>query len=422
MSNKTSETKTVDRRRFVLAGAGAAAAAAGPLLSPRRAWGASALALKVGVMAPTGGPNTALGASLLDGLVLGFEEARSASVPVDATLVSRQVERGFAGAATYAQELLDAGCEVVVGGVSALAAARLGALFAERRTSLVVADVGAHVVPPSQRNAYVLHSSLLYWHASHAFGRWAPSRMGSRALVAVAAPDAGYDTVYAFRRGFEVAGGTVVAEIVPDAAADGFAELRRAVASARPNLVYALYTGPEAAELVRVWAGWRTTRKLAFGALGVDDFALASIGSSAVGIRSCASWTASSSTRTNQEFVAAFKSRYGRAPDPFAVVGYDTARLVAEGARRATESGIGVRRLVEALAGASLASPRGTLTVDTATNTVVGPLAIREVRSRLGTLSNEVIAPAPSVDAFPDAMSALSAGSPSGYLNEYLFA
>ena len=124
--------------------------------------------------------------------------------------------------------------------------------------------------------------------------------------------------------------------------------------------------------------------------------------------------------RKRRAFTKAFKTRYGRSADPFAALGYDTAALVAEGARRATKQRLGLRRLIEALEGVSLDGPRGTLVVDATTNTVTGPLWMRQVKRTGNGLANVDVAQAPNVTAFPGALSPLTADPRSGYLNEYL--
>src|SRR5204863_3222170 len=135
-------------------------------------------------------------------------------------------------------------------------AERLGSLFSDRQASLVVADTGAHVVQPGARNAYVLHNSLLYWHASFALGQWAAANLGGSGFVASCVCDAGYDTVYAFRRGVESAGRTIVGDGVPhrDPADVGIARLLGAGRSWGAHLVYGLYSGTPAARVVRAYA------------------------------------------------------------------------------------------------------------------------------------------------------------------------
>jgi branched-chain amino acid transport system substrate-binding protein len=413
--------RTLDRRRFVqLVGAGAGVAVAGPLVSTARA--ATGIALKVGVMLPTGSSYANMGNSLLDGLSMGFDNARSGATPVNATLVRRDVERGFGGARATAQALLDDGADVVVAGVSALTAAAIADVFSMRQSPLVVADVGAHVVQAAAKKAYVLQNSLLYWQASYSAGQWAAANVSKQAFIASSLCDSGYDTIYAFRRGFEAAGGVVVGDAVThsDPADAALAELLAAVRRSGAGLLYALYSGAEAIELVQAYAGAGLNARLLTGSLAVEDHSLAATGGAAVGITNFASWTASRGTNTNQTFTKAFKTRTGRAADPFAALGYDTAAFVAEGARRATKQGLGLRRLIDALAGVSLHTTRGTLTVDAKANTVTGPLWVRQVKRTTNGLANVDVSQAPAVAAVPSALSPLADGPIAGYVNEYL--
>jgi branched-chain amino acid transport system substrate-binding protein len=417
--------RTVDRRRFVrMLGAGAGAAIAGPLLSPRSANAAVGQALKVGVMVPTGSSYSRMGRSLVDGLRLGLETPHAGAPAVDATLVTREVERGYGSALGTAQSLLDDGADVVVAGVTSLVAERLAGLFTTRRAPLIVTDVGAHLVQPSARKDFILHNSLLYWQASFTAGQWAAARVGRRAFVASALADSGYDTIYAFKRGFEAAGGTIVGDAVthidPDKA--GLPELFSAVRSSGANVLYGLYSGAAAAQFVRAYARSGLSTRLLAGSFTVEDYSLESTGEPAVGVTTCASWTATRQTAANQAFIRALSSRVGRGADPFAVLGYDTAALIANGAHRARQHGLGVRRLVEALADVSLVSPRGELVVNAKTNTVIGPLWIRRVRRTANGLANVDVTQRPQVTGFPRALEPLVNGPVAGYLNEYLCA
>jgi branched-chain amino acid transport system substrate-binding protein len=343
---------------------------------------------------------------------------------VSVTIGTTTVDRGYGGAFDAARDLLDGGADVVVANVSAPVAQRLAPLFAERHASLVVANAGAHVVLPGDRSPFVLHNSLLYWHASYALGQWAAAHLGRTAFVATSLSDAGYDTVYAFKRGFESVGGPVVGDAVThaDPADAGLSELFTAAQSTGANVLCGLYSGAHAAEFVQAYAGSSIGAKLVVGSLAVEDFQLASVGRAALGAVSCASWTATRRTAANQAFTKAFRSRYGRRADPFAALGYDTALLIAQGARRAVKRGMGLRRLIEALGGASVVGPRGTLWVDRTTNTVVGKLFVRRVRKTPNGLANVDLAEVGVIRSFPDAVAPLAGGPRSGYVNEYLCA
>jgi hypothetical protein len=109
-----------------------------------------------------------------------------------------------------------------------------------------------------------------------------------------------------------------------------------------------------------------------------------------------------------------------RRPEP--ARSYDSALLVAEGARRATSGGLGVRRLVEALAGVPLDRPRGMLVVDGATSTAGGPLRVRQVKPTRFGPANFDVAELQPVGSLPTPVALLAEGTVAGYLNEYLCA
>jgi branched-chain amino acid transport system substrate-binding protein len=375
-----------------IAGAGAGAAATGSLLAGD-AWGRTA-ALKVGVLTPTGSSYPRMGESLLAGLELGLPEA---------SLLVRQVERGYGGALAGARELLDSGAQVVVAGISAPVAHQLAPLFRERRRPLVVANVGAHVVRPEERRPYVLHNSLLDWQASFSIGCWA-ARRGERALVLTSQSDAGYDSLYAFRRGF----GGETRTIVTQPGGESLLAQLRALPRPHPTVVYILASGRHAASILRAYRASGLRARVIASAFAVDDHLLPSLGASARGLTSCASWP---TALADAEFAAAFRHKSGRRPDAFAVLGYDTALLLAAGSRRRGS-------LIEALRRAPVEGIRGTLRVDKRTNTIVGPLFLREVRGA----RNVVVGRAPAVGAFPRALAPIADETTSGYINEYLCA
>jgi branched-chain amino acid transport system substrate-binding protein len=414
----------MDRGRFVkLAGAGAGAAFAGSLATAGTARAAATIPLDVGVIVPSESHYAKLDDNLLDGLAHGFARARTIGGAIDANIVHKSIVGGYQGALTVAEALLDDGADVVVAGVSAPVAKRLAPLFAERRKPLIVANVGAHVVLPRDRSPYVLHNSLLYWQASFVAGQYAGRGGGvnRKAFVALAQADSGYDLAYAFKQGFESEGGSVIGHGVTHAQAgdNGLAKLVAAVRESGAQLVYGIYSGAHAVEFVQAMSGVGVD--VLVGGFAVEDYLLAKIGGAGVGAVSVASWTLSRKSKANQAFTSSFAAKFGRRADPFAALGYDTAALIVEGVHRARR-GVGIRRLVEALGGASIESPRGRLTVDAASNTVTTRLAVRSVdRSSRGPVNGDLGLAQP-ISAFPAALASLATEPRSGWVNEYLCA
>src|SRR5947207_1750842 len=106
------------------------------------------------------------------------------------------------------------------------------------------------------KNPFVVHNSLLYWQGSYALGQWATRHVARRAFVATAFADSGYDTIYAFRQGFESTGGTILGGFVTDRPheAAGLPQLIAAIRDANPGVVYAQFTGARRSAFLEAWA------------------------------------------------------------------------------------------------------------------------------------------------------------------------
>lgn len=411
--------KAVSRRGFVqVAGIGAAGLLAGKA-SALTFSGSQVGSLTAGLMLPTDGSYGRMSDSFVDGFRMAMDELR-----VNASLVSRPVSKGYGGARAAASDLLGAGVDVVVGGVTTPVAKLVTPLFAEKKIPLVVANVGGHVPLASDRSDYVVHNSLLYWQASFALGKRVATNIARRGFIASSLADSGYDALFAFRRGFESAGGTIAGTGLShvDPKSPGLNELLAAIRAASPSVVYAHYTGPAGADFLKAYASSGLSAPLVGSGLLVDDYLIDTIGSASKGVKTAASWTRADPAAANKTFCDAYQQRTGRKADPFAVLGYDTAKLVVTGFQNTKQQGASPSRFVSALAGASIDSPRGTLTVDGSTNTLGGPISLRQVQGSLGQYQNVVVAALPAVPSFPSQLSDLTSGTTNAYYNEVLCA
>jgi branched-chain amino acid transport system substrate-binding protein len=408
------------RRTFVASGGAATVLATAPGVVGSAVGAASATPLRVGVLTTDQSSFTQSGRSLLDGLAVGF----AASPYVVATLDSRPVAYGLVGAVEGATELVASGAQVVVAGISAPASRLLADACAEAGVGLVLANVGAHVVSGPQRPG-VLHSTMQHWQSALVAGQWAASELGRRLFTIVSVPDAGYDTVFAVRRGFVAAGGEFLGAALTHESGDGgVAAAVKAARTSRADVVAVSASGRRAAEIVRACRAGGLKAALVVDSLALEGFAIGELGRTAIGVHSVASWTRSTDTAAGRAFVQTYRAQTGRSPDAFAALGHDTALLVAEGVRRVFASGRPWSELAESLAGAKVPGARGTQIVHRTLRTVSTPLAVRQVRAKSGVPKHVVVAGRPRVVGTPASMSGLESGLEAGrvaaYLNEYL--
>lgn len=411
---------TLDRRRLLQLAAGGAAVAAVPAVRAGRAAAAPGVAaLKVGVLVPTGGEVPAARSSFLAGVRLQLEHVRP---QLRSSLAVEEVALGFGGARQAAERLLERDrADVVVAGITAPVARGLAPLFEAHRTPLLLANVGAHVVPRNARSAQVLHFGLDYWQSSFAFGAWAATHLGRRAVVAAPLADSGYDTIHGFRRGLESAGGRVVDILISHHhdGDPGLPDLLATAAAARPDFVYGLYSGRRAEEFLTAYRGSVALRSvpLAAGGLMVEESLGRRLAPQAAGVKNALPWARGLQGPANASFRSAYRARTGRLPDVFALLGFEAALLATTGAARAANS---APDLLDALAGLRVTAPRGTLAVDGPARTVHGPIYIREVRRVGGRLVNVRVATAGAAERRHDGLTELHTPLASGFLNEVL--
>lgn len=357
-------------RRAVVAGGGTAAVLVGvPALA------ATTPALSVGVLTTGNSSRPGSAAKLLGGLSAGF-----AAAGVPASLTERPVAFGYAGAAAAATELAAAGAQVVVASVSTIAARQVAAACAAAGVGLVVANVGAQLVDEPLPGA--VQTSLQHWQSSLRMGEWAAGHLGRSLFSIVSAPDAGYDTVFAVRRGFTSAGGRFLGFELTHGADSGTVEqAARAAKRSGADVVAISATGSRAEQILQ-----------ACRAVGLRaEVVLDSLAADALGRRAGAAWSVAS---------------WARGADPFATLGRDAALLVAEGQKRL--AGRGWDRLGDTLAGRKV----GSLLVDRDLRTVSKPLVVRHAAS--------VVASRPAVRGVPASMRTIDPDQVAGYTNEYL--
>jgi len=378
--------KTYSRRSFL----GGACATVGALVLPSvvSPFGGEALAAErapgrspfsLGVLYPESGLAPRVGGSLLAGLALHLGPGVS--------LRSYGV-RGTGEALEKARELVSGGTTLAVALAAGDTTAALDGFFEEEGGVCVGLDVGANVLRDGDAAARCVHS-LGLWRGAAAMGEWAARNAGGRAVLATHFSDSGYDAPYAFRLGFEEAGGEVVKSSVthvPPGRTD-LASLMREISALRPDFVYASYGGSAATEFVRAYAASGLNKKVALLGHGflADEALLKGQGSAALGVKTFGAWSPALDSRENSGFKKAYGRKTGRVPDVFAVLGYEVGRMI-QSALDAVGGDPGDDGLASALENVSVTGPRGPVSMN-----ADPPLHLREVRKKDGILRNSVI-------------------------------
>jgi ABC-type branched-subunit amino acid transport system substrate-binding protein len=348
------------RRRFVaqtgMAAAAVALSGTASLAQAAQFAQPSALAgqsLHVGMLLPEGRAYPQLGAQLLAGARAYAE--RSGGVQLHITPVFYGRHTGQAERA--AQELLEKGpVDVLAGYVDPNAVAQWTPMLSERQVPLLVGDTGANALDPEARSPWIVHNNLGYWQAAWAAGRWSAKALGPRAIVAVGPADSGFDHLPAFERGFASAGGRVQATVLTRGA-DGTSRLdalARLVRQTRPDLVFALDSGPRTADFHRFWShsGIANHVPLVVGGMLAEAMANGqSPGQQGMRVWTARPWQPQDDTGLKTVPEAT----------PFHLLGQEMAQRIHAGA---TLSGARGLALAQAMAAAVLQTPRGEVRLD----------------------------------------------------------
>jgi branched-chain amino acid transport system substrate-binding protein len=419
--NNLDKTSGMSRRQFLVkVGLVTGAVATLPLHAHARFLWDGRPPLTVGAVIPESSLHPFLGKNLVEGLRLSFDEAgwKSTALHVEHSANSSSI-------ASAVKLLTDRRVDVLTGMVNPLMIQRLRGELEHSGTVFINMEGGANSYTPREESPLVFHNSLGYWQANWSLGSWAASAVGTRAFVASSLYEAGYDSFYAFPQGFEQSGGrTVGREIALTSGKESLEQLFSAIRAARPDFVFASFSGREAVNFVRAYAASGLSVRIPLVASGftVDEALLKEMGSSALGIRSALSWSPAIATAENSAFGKAYRAGSGREPDQFSLLGYDTGKLITSAVNGAKEGTIQGEALKLALKKSAIATPRGRLTIDPATGCTDAPLYLREVRRDGNSLCNAVIRELSGIAATAKLADVSAMTAMSGWTSSYLCA
>ena len=108
-------------------------------------------------------------------------------------------------------------------------------------------------------------------------------------------------------------------------------------------------------------------------------------------------WAYTLDTPENRAFTQAYRQKFGRDADGYAVQGYDTARVIVEAINKTQGDTSNKDRLLEAIASVKFTSPRGPFEFDPDTRNAVMNVYAREVREVGGKITNVVLETFPMI-------------------------
>lgn len=377
---------------------------------------AQAREIKVGFIAPKSGGAAQLGEALERGARLYIKLHEKELGGDTIKLIVRDSKRpGGPIAKAAAQELITREKVDILGGVIfSPNAMSIAPLATAAKVPFVVMNAGTSWITRLSPN--IARVSFTMWQAGFIMGEHAARELGCKTAVSgYTNYPPGKDSVAAFKKGFEAAGGKVVDSIPmggPRNAPD-FTPFFQRVKDKKPNCFYVFVPGGNhaaAASKTYVALGMKDAGIKFIGPGDLThDLQLQSIGPAIAGTTIAIHYHADLKNPANDKYKAAFKAEYGKdaIPDFVSVGGYDGMAAIFHIIKSAKGGKITAAAAIKALQGWTHDSPRGKIMIDPVTRDIVQNIYVATVVNDNGTLRHQTLK---TIEAVKDKCKELKVG------------
>ena len=382
-------------RRGLLAGSAAAALAANlplPAIGQEKP-------VRIGLLTVKTGPLAQGGIQMEQGISLFLKHRGNRLAGRTAELIIADTGGNPAGAKTKAQELIERDqVDFIVGPLAAFELLAISDYAAQRKCP-ILSLAAAEDMTQRKPNPYFVRASATSAQPMHPLADYARNELKYQTVITVANDFAyGYEEIGGFQRVFEDAGGRVKAKLWPPLVTPDYTPFLGQMSGV--DAVVSGLGGSNPIKFMRQYKDQGITLPVLGGGVAMDDGLLKSFGDEAIGVISCAAYTADLDTPSNQRFVADSIRDYGGIPGSYAA-GLYTNGQVAEAALEQTGGRTDDKEaLIKAMRAVSLTdTPRGPFHFDRFGN-VVGDFFIRRCEKKDGKLVNTTIKTYQAVSQF----------------------
>lgn len=282
-----------------------------------------------------------------------------------------------------AQELITADKVNVLAGFdftpSALAVAPLAT---QAKVPMVVMNAATSII--TARSPYIVRTSFTTAQTSYPMGEWAAKQGLNNVYISVADFAPGHEAAKWFKKAFTEAGGNIVGEVALPITSFDYGPFMQRIKDQKPDAVFSFL--PVGEPVILYYKSWAEKGlsdagiKLISPEGWVDPDVLRAAGNASVGAISGGFYTPSNQTPQNQAFLKAYKEVAGdkTLPNYLAVGAYDGMAVIYEALKK-TGGDVDGTRLVDAMKGLELPSPRGTIAIDPDTRDVINTVYVRKV-------------------------------------------
>ncbi|HEU4457506.1 MAG TPA: ABC transporter substrate-binding protein [Methylibium sp.] len=378
--------------RSTLTVAAAAALALGALATPLATQAQQPAKLKVGFMLPYTGTFAALGVAIENGFRLHLAEQGGKLGGREVEIVKVDDESDPSKATDNVNKLIKRDeVDVVVGTVHSGVAMAMAKVAKDTGTLLIVPNAGADAVTGPMCAPNIFRSSFSNWQPAYAMGEVAAKRGHKKVMTITWKYAAGDESVGGFKEAFEKNGGQVTKSLNLPFPGVEFQALLTEIAAAKPDAVYAFFSGGGAVKFLKDYAaaGLPKTVPL-YGPGFLTDGILEAAGDVSQGMVTTLHYADGLNTPRDNAFRLAYAKAYKLQPDVFAVQGYDAAQMLGAGLKAVGGDTTKKPQLIAAIEAAQIESPRGPFKLSKAHNPVQD-IYIRKVDGKVNQVTGIAI-------------------------------
>ena len=327
---------------------------------------AQAEELRIGFIAPLTGIFAQIGKDMRDGFQMYLDEHHNKLGGADVKFIVEDNQGKPDAAVTKAKKLvLQDHVNMFVGGLLASTGYALAPVSNEEKTLYIASVPAADDLTQRQASKYPLFFRTT-WTSSqpnHPLGQWA-CEQGYKKIVTIAADYAfGYESVGGFQKAFEDCGGKIIQKIWPPLGTKDFGPYIPSI-KGDADAIYTLMVGPMSLQFPKQLRRSGNKKPIVGGGTSYDEFILPFMGDEVLGDVSSLMYSAAIPTKKNEDFVKAYRAKYGKVPSYYSEGNYTTAQIIDEAMQKAGGKYPGAEKFVAIMSGLKIDAVRGPISFE----------------------------------------------------------
>jgi branched-chain amino acid transport system substrate-binding protein len=328
--------------------------------------------LRIGFVAPTTGIFAQIGKDMVDGFQLYLAEHNNKLGGMDVKFIVEDEQGKPDIAVTKAKKLvLQDKVHMFIGGLLASSGYAMAPVSTAEKTLYISSVPAADDLTQRKLNEYpyFIRTGWSSSQPSHPLGQWACDQ-GYKKIVLIAADYAfGYEVAGGFQKAFEDCGGKIIQKIWPPLGTKDFGPYIPTI-KGDADAIFSLMVGPMSLQFPKQLRAAGIKKPILGGGTSYDEFALPFMGDEVIGDVSALHYSAALVTPENENFVKAYRAKYGKVPSYYSENNYTTALWIDEAIKKAGGKWPGPEQFIKLMQSIKLNAPRGPVAMDDTRNPI----------------------------------------------------